>query len=433
MPRSTLSFLAVSVVALIPMTPSAFAADATLRRVPSLTAETASAYPQNLARLHLGAKIESERPMDSSADSQRFAALLTSDPTAVCTLPSGVTTLTLSLPRIENVEAISFRLTGAKGTISVASSNAKLPPTNPQWHKLPAEEISSGTVTAKIGPVEAKYVSLTFDLAGPGQLTGLGVYAVPSIAEVAAPRHARITSESTSFGFVGYSAADLHSKARALYVSSGPAIGEANRMIDDQIATTYSFGPDDHAPLAILDLGKVAPLHRLAAAYSARPGKLDFYVLQSLPGTTERALPEQLTISENAFTALTPVGSIAQNANQEYGAVDFPTTSGRYVILRWTPAAAGEGAFTIAEIAAFGPNNANTLLAANGNVVGRQGSGEDKDAGTGLEEKGALEAKDVKDIPAEGPEEAPPSEGPPPNLPLPPPFTFIPQLVPTSP
>ncbi|MEP7078367.1 MAG: hypothetical protein ABI795_05000 [Chthoniobacterales bacterium] len=409
----------------------ALAADVTLRKVPSLTAETASAYPQNLARLHLGAKIESDRSADSSADNQALAAVLTSDPTAVCTLPSGATTLTLSLPRIENVETISFRLNGAKGMVSVASSNAKLPATNPQWHKLPAEEISSETVTTKIGPTEAKYVSLTFDLAGPGQLTGLGVYAVPSVAEVAAPRRARITNESASFGFIGYSAADLHSKARALYVSSGPAIGEANRMIDDQIATTYSFGPDDHAPLAILDLGKVAPLHRLAAACSAQPGKIDFYVLQSLPGTTERALPEQLRISENAFAALTPVGSIAQNANQEYGAVDFPTTSGRYVILRWTPAANGEGAFTIAEIAAFGPNNANTLLAANGNVVGRQGSEEDKDAG--LEEKGALEAKDVKDIPAEGPEEAPPSEGPPPNLPIPPPFTFIPQLVPTSP
>lgn len=38
---------------------------------------------------------------------------------------------------------------------------------------------------------------------------------------------------------------------------------------------------------------------------------------------------------------------------------------------------------------------------------------------------------DNKEIPAEAPEE--PAEGPPPPLPQAPPFTFIPEIVPTSP
>jgi hypothetical protein len=33
----------------------------------------------------------------------------------------------------------------------------------------------------------------------------------------------------------------------------------------------------------------------------------------------------------------------------------------------------------------------------------------------------------------EMPEEGPPAEGPPPNLPAPPPFTFVPEVVPVSP
>jgi hypothetical protein len=92
--------------------------------------------------------------------------------------------------------------------------------------------------------------------------------------------------------------------------------------------------------------------------------------------------------------------------------------------LKWTPATHADSAFTVAEVTATGPSREN-LLASNVNFSSNR---------TTLDSKDVPDSKDVadsKDIPEEAPP-APPSEGPPPTLPDPPPFTFIPQLVPTS-
>ena len=112
------------------------------------------------------------------------------------------------------------------------------------------------------------------------------------------------------------------------------------------------------------------------------------------------------------------------DGSQGRGSIKFPATTGRYVMLKWTPAAHADSPFTVAEITATGPSREN-LLASNVNFSNNR---------TTLDSKDVPDSKDVadsKDIPEEVPP-APPAEGPPPTLPNPPPFTFIPQLVPTS-
>ena len=141
----------------------------------------------------------------------------------------------------------------------------------------------------------------------------------------------------------------------------------------------------------------------------------------------EQICQPRLQISEEAFAGLKPVGSVV-STGEGRASVDFPEVVGRYVMLKWHPAAVHGEAFSIAQVAAFGPAK-------------RTGSSAEGDQR--IDGKEVIDGKSIldnKDIPAEGPPEAlaegPPeslAEGPPPALPLVPPFTFIPEVPPTSP
>src|SRR5207253_1158826 len=173
------------------------------------------------------------------------------------------------------------------GDVVISPSNAKLPENSPQWHVVSQQELTAAAVKAKIGPSEAKYVKLTFNVTEPGRIAGLGVYSTPTIAAFTMPRaRLRNSDHNESFALISYNLTDLHAKARALYVSSGDEVKQANNMIDDQPATTYSFAAGDSSPTAVIDLGKATRLRRISTLYSPRQGNVEFFVLQSLPGSS---------------------------------------------------------------------------------------------------------------------------------------------------
>ena len=230
-----------------------------------------------------------------------------------------------------------------------------------------------------------------------------------------------------TFALVNYNVRDARTKARALYVSSGNDLKLANSMIDNQAATSFGFSVEDKSPIAVIDLGKVSTVRRLSAIYSARPGSIDFYVMQSLPGADQDNPDGTVKLDSNALGSLKRVGSTVDDGTQGRASIDFPATTGRYVMLRWIPAAQTDTSFTVAEVSAFGTGGGN-LLAANVNVSSNQTS-------VSADSKDIADSKDSKDEIAAGPEEiaaGPPGEGPGSSLPSSPPFTFIPQLVPNS-
>lgn len=225
-----------------------------------------------------------------------------------------------------------------------------------------------------------------------------------------------------SFALINY---NVRSQARALYVSSGADLNVANKMIDDQAATSFVFSPTDNSPVAVIDLGKVATVRRLSAVYSPRATSIDFYVLPTLPGTDPEGA---LRLTEKTFANLKSVASAIDDGTQGRATVDFPATSGRYVMVHWSPAAHSDTAFTVAEVSAFSPSRGN-LLASNRDFSNTQASTD-----TTADSKDVADSKDIsdsKDVP-EAIGEGPPAEGPPPPLAPPPPFTFIPQLSPQS-
>jgi hypothetical protein len=414
-----------------------FAKDLTLQKVPPLTVEQAPAYPENLARYHLGARVEAA-PQNGAAsnlvlststgdENTSETALLCDDPTTGYALSSGSKTLVIALSRIESIDNISFLNHGVKGSVRIATSNSKAPADSAQWHVVSEQELSGASFHAKVGPAEAKYVKLIFSVIEPGRIASLGVYSAPNVAAFTAPRARQFNQHTGSFGLISYNLSDVHAKSRALYVSSGADIRAANNMIDDQAATTYTFASDDSAPTAIIDLGKVTNLRRITALYTPRPGTVDFYVLESLPGRQPNA-PKTLKLDDAALANLKAVGSVSDGTGR--AAIDFPETTGRYILVKWAGATESDGPFSVAEIAAFGGNRPGNLIAANSSATA--GDRIESDGKSVADGKDLGSGKDFsKEMPEEGPES--PGEGPPPPLPPPPPFTFVPELLPTSP
>ena len=229
-----------------------------------------------------------------------------------------------------------------------------------------------------------------------------------------------------TFALMNYNLRDLHAKARALYVSSGDDLTLASRMIDDQVATSFDFSAEDKSPTALIDLGKVCRVRRLSAIYSARPGSIDFYVMQSLPGNDRDDSTSTVKLDSNALASLKPVGSVIDDGTQGHASMEFPATSGRYVMLRWIPAAHDDTSFTVAEVTAFGTGGGR-LLASSGRFLSNQTTSERTVAADAKDVPDSKDVYESKDVPEEAP-----AEGPPPRLPEPPPFTFIPQLLPVS-
>ncbi len=441
------------------------AADVVMQKVPPLTVEQAPVYPENLARYSLGAQLEvrpngnpnAKLQLSSMSQDSNTAesALLCDDPTVGYGLANGATTMIVSLPNIENVESLSFLNRGARGSVAIATSSAQLTADSPQWHSAGQQDLGAGAIKAKIGPTEAKYVKLTFNVTQTGRIAEFGVYSTPAVSDFTMPRPRKVAFEgkAENFALISSNLADVHAKARALYVSSGADTKDANKMIDSQPLTSYAFAGDDANPIAVIDLGRETKLRRLSAIYSSRKGNVDFYVLKSLPlaaqnendqlkaealqkgapagqtpaATASTELAQNVKLTNEAFKSLKPVGSVANSEGEGSAAIDFPETSGRYVMVRWTSPAPAQSAFSVAEIAAFGgPKSSSQIMASNEQPTGNRYA----DGKTTFDGKTIL---DNKDIPAEGVEPQGPAEGPPPSLPQHPPFTFIPEIVPTSP
>ena len=93
---------------LVSSAPALLASEVVLQKVPPLTVDQSPAYPENLARYHLGAMVEAapqshpiaHLQLSSNSEDRNAAeaALLCDDPTVGYALPAGKSTLLISLP-----------------------------------------------------------------------------------------------------------------------------------------------------------------------------------------------------------------------------------------------------------------------------------------------------------------------------------------------
>ena len=386
-----------------------------LQKVPPLTVAEAPRYPQNLAHLELGARIESDPNADQSP------ALLAGDPTSLCSLQEGITTLLISLPQIENIDSVAFLNAGMNGSVAIATASAKLPAGSPQWHDSQAREVSNGLMTTRVGPTEAKYIRLIFDVRTAGRVGNLGIYSAAPVSDFTMRRPRKIAADETVGEAPKINFADLHGQARIIFVSSGRDLRLANNMIDGQASSVYAFAANDSTPATIIDLGRVLPIKRISTFSTSGSASATFYVFDTLPGGNAANPLETLRVDPQLVAGFRTVGAGGDDGTGRV-AVDFQETSARYVMVAWT-ASGSTSNFLVAEIAVLGPGTGSTLLALNRTSE----RSDDKNV------RDSKDAKDFKEIPGEGPlEEQLPAEGPPPSLPHAPPFVFIPRVTPTS-
>ena len=415
------------------ISPRLFGAELLFQRVAAPANRRA---PENLARYFLGAQIEIVPQSNSILGLQLSsktednntaeAALLCDDPTVGYPLPSGTSAAIISFPTIENIDSISFLNRDGKGNVMVAASSAKLPADSPQWREVCQGQIDGEVFNAKIGPTEAKYVRLTFSLKQSGRIGGLRIFSTPAASDLSGARPHRVNFQSESAALISRNLTNF--RAGVLYVTSGDDLAQANNMIDNHPTTTFSFAVNDESPAAIIDLGKVTSVRRISALYARHRGRMDFYVLQSLPGA--QMGHQSLLVDASGLARMIPVGSVESDGSGR-AAADFAIAAGRYMMVKWTPAAHEEAPFSIAEVAAFGGAGPPSLIAANVTRTGSSEFSSDETDGKDYDAKDFGEGKDFSEA-KEAPAEAP-GEGPASSLPAPPPFQFIPIVGPVSP
>src|SRR5262249_56804013 len=72
------------------------------------------------------------------------------DSTAGYLVSYGSTTLLASLSKIEIIDGISFRNGNAQGRVLIATANARIPASSPEWHRVMQQDLTPGTVKIKI-------------------------------------------------------------------------------------------------------------------------------------------------------------------------------------------------------------------------------------------------------------------------------------------
>jgi len=313
---------------------------------------------KNLARLNVGAHIDRVLPGGvetvpmTGNGSDNSGELVLDDNTLSCPLPVGDSTFIISLPRISVLQRFAFVNPNgsAQGEFELAVSSYRIGSRDPKWTSVQAPMKFGGTrfVSMPILGVEAKYVKLTLHVRKQGRLAGIALYGSRTL-ESFADRH--VLRAETNFSVaamklmthpedtLNFNFANRYARARIAYVSSGEA-PVALRMIDDDVATSFNFAPDDAHPTVIIGLANRQNLHRISALYQMKEGVLEVYTLDELGST-----PGDLSSGHL-------IATVKEQSEDGNTGVDFDPRGARFIALRWTPRKGST--VEVSEIAAFG-------------------------------------------------------------------------------
>ena len=139
-------------------------------------------FSANAADLTLLHRVIPKDVEQTAGDRAAAMALLSQNLNMGYTLSAGTKTVVITLSKIESVDSISFLNQGAKGEVTIATSNAKLPENSDKWQLVAKHDLTGNAVNAKVGPGEAKYIKLTFSISEAGRLANLGVYSTASLS-----------------------------------------------------------------------------------------------------------------------------------------------------------------------------------------------------------------------------------------------------------
>lgn len=328
-------------------------------------APRASSHALNVARAGMGARLTVELPPGVSADGvpRIVQALLSEDDPLGCELPAGTTALVVALPRNETLHHLDFLNLTAAGQVSVAVSNVRLPANSPRWRTTTAgaqdfAELND-VISCELGTVEARYVRVTFNLPRAGRIDTLGLFGNTTVASFGTERSRQVGGRA----FVGYEQVDMGNvaaQARVTRISSGAGPAEADKMLDGNLRTSYTFAASDQHPTTVIDLGVNRTLTRTSLAFRAGPGRLDFFltpdpnthtaIIRRNPSYSgQTAQVPEVSSNETSTDGKKPIASFESDGRPglRRATIGLDGQTGRYLVVTFTPS--GKGGSTLPE------------------------------------------------------------------------------------
>ncbi len=370
-------------------------------------------HPANLARADFGTRllvVDAQGKPVAAPQTATTALLGEHDPLGYA-LPSGTTSLIVSLPKVEQLQVFNFLNLTAAGEVTVAVSNSRLPANSPQWRSVVKSQDfhAQDVVNCELGSVEARYVKLDFKLSKAGNIESFGLYGNRSVAK-AGTRQGSGPIYLSGSRFVGYDFVDYGgatAPGTVVYVSAGEDINAAQAMVDGNLKTGYTFKPTDRRPVAVIDLGTSRSLRRVSMAYKAGPGRLDFYVIPD-PTAAEgffrannqpRATVDVPKLIGNDFPGdREPIGSVktGEQTGLQRANVNVSGITGRYLAVVYTSTGGGNGSGSGKDTVSNRPSRRN-------NTDFKDFSARDFKDTPALANAGAGEPLDISEITVFGP------------------------------
>src|SRR5437879_11440396 len=155
------------------------------------------------------------------------------------------------------------------------------------------------------------YIQQTYNVCSPARIGSLGIYSAAAVSDFTMPRARKIAAANSADARAkaNYNLADLHAKARTIFVSSGDDLKLAYNMIDGQPGTAYGFAASDAAPAAIIDLGHSVSVNRISTFSTPSSATVTFYLLGALPGNNTGNPGSILRIDPPTLAAFRPAGT----------------------------------------------------------------------------------------------------------------------------
>jgi len=348
-------------------------------------------HPKNLARLNLGANLEStyKENSEDGIPVEIASLLLSEDFSHVCPLSAGKSGFIFSLASIQRIQYFAFRNENAQGTVSVSLANTCWSFESLKWNQnQKAREFSgNGIVRVDLGASEAKYIRIVFNLTKSGRVAAFGMfgqvnqqdYKMKRRADAGLSAEAKAPKDYLNVDFLGsYSGADV------AYVSSSSGDGDPSYITDDRLDTGFGFEPKDVTPTWIIDLREQRILNKVVMSIQAPPGTMKIYLLSKLPteesktvfskthpffpvhlsGFIFAALGTQMNLSadkgelqipDSFFENNLPTGTMQTDAGNQTFSIDFQSQSANYLMILFQPKDAGATAsIVVNKISAFG-------------------------------------------------------------------------------
>jgi hypothetical protein len=273
--------------------------------------------------------------------------LLSDDKTTSYALGKGTSSFILCLPVTDILNEFSFFSYDAAGSVTIQTSPVDLAFDSPRWRTASSTlPFSSGEAcSVALNFAEARYVKISLDCKQAGRVTSFSVFGARTLTDFGTRERrqnttTRVEERKRLSQPVNYDYADAYTGSKVRYVSSAGSNSPASTMVDDNPRTYYPFARTDSSPTVIVEMMQPERIRRVSALLKAPPGKVEVYVMSSLPfqdtslSANEAVLGIPLPADFYAKHRPTSVTSVLQDGR---AMLDFEMTSGRYILFRFVP------------------------------------------------------------------------------------------------